>query len=87
MIIDGHRQNLFGPFLTDDILVQSLLDLPRLRELPDVGTAGLFQFGFFRDDVVAEFDAFVADVNRRPCYQLADLFLTLSAKGAGQRIL
>jgi len=43
----------------------------------------VFAFIFFGDDVIAQLDALVADVNRRPCNKLADLTLRLSAEAAG----
>jgi hypothetical protein len=36
----------------------------------------------FADDIHAQLDAFIADENRRPGDQLADLMLALSAEGA-----
>jgi len=38
------------------------------------------------DDVNADLDAFIADENRRPCDQLADVFLRLRAKRASEDV-
>jgi hypothetical protein len=46
------------------------------------GLAALVALALLRDDVVAELDALVADVDRRPGDELAHLSLTLSAERA-----
>ena len=61
VVVHGHRQDLLGALLADDVLVEDFLDLLRL------GDGGhpvllLFLFDFLGDDVVAEADALVADV-------------------------
>src|SRR6476469_3792746 len=59
-----------------------VLDLRRLAEL---GGDLLFRFfPILGDDVVTEIDAFIADIDRRPCDQLADLITALSAERAAQ---
>jgi hypothetical protein len=80
VVVDGDRQYFFRALLADDVLVEDSLDLVRLREL----FAGLFRFllELLANDVVAEFDALVADEDRRPRDQLANLVLALAAEGA-----
>ena len=84
VVVDRDRQNLFGAFLADDVVVQDFLDFDRLRQL----VAGPFGpvLEFFADDVVAELDALVADEHGGPGDELADLVLTLAAKGAIQKL-
>ena len=70
MVVDRDGENFLGPFLSDDVLVEVMLDV-----------GGFLKFGrdfflcFFpilRDDVVAQIDTFVADVHRRSGNQFAD---------------
>ena len=78
MVVDRNRQNLFGPFLTDNILVENVLDLMRLGKL----VPSLFRMllEFLADYVVAELDTLVADENRGARNQLAYFVLALAAK-------
>jgi hypothetical protein len=86
MVIHRHRQDLFSPFLADDVLVKYILYFMRLGKLLDIGPHGLFQLGFFGYDVVAQFDTFVTYVNRGAGYELFHFILTLSTKGTDQVI-
>src|SRR6266403_627989 len=63
MVVDGDRQNSLGPLLTDDVFVQDFLDFLRLRKLVARTLSALLEL--FPDDVVAQFDALVADEYRR----------------------
>src|SRR5207244_294001 len=45
---------------------------------------GFVLLDLFSDDVVAEPDAFVADVDRGPCDEFFDFFLRFAAEGAAQ---
>ncbi len=78
MVVHGDRQDLLGPVLADDVLVEDRVDLLRLRQLVAAGLAGVFEF--FTNDVVTQFDAFVADENRGARNQLAYFVLALAAK-------
>jgi hypothetical protein len=66
--------------LTDYILIEDRLDFLGLRKPVMPSLVGVLQF--FPDDVVTEFDAFVADKDRRPGNQLPNLVLALAAKRA-----
>src|SRR5690606_11378271 len=74
-----------GVLLPDDVIVEHALDLLR------AGNAflGLDQRGFvlLADNVHAEFDAFIADEDRRPRDELAHLVLALSAERAVESVL
>ena len=81
VVIDGHGQDLLGPFLADDVFVDLLLDGGRLRDgQPDV--SGFVFFVLLGDDVVAQFDALIADVNPGAGDELLHLALALAAEGA-----
>ena len=82
VVVDGHRQAAFGLLLTDHVLVQDVVDLPRLGEILDVeaGRSGELLI----DDLVAEVDALVADIHAGSSDQLLDLPLGLAAEAAKQ---
>jgi hypothetical protein len=80
VVVDGDGQHLLGVLLADDVLVEELADLggPRQRLAFRLGLAP----GVLGDDVVAQRDALVADVGRRPGDELLDLALGLAAERA-----
>ncbi len=84
VVVDGHRQDLLGVLLPDDVVVQELVDLLGLGQLLEAELGGVGQF--LGDDVVAELDALVADVDTRPGDQLLDLLLRLAAEAALHQI-
>jgi hypothetical protein len=85
VIVDGDREHLLGVALPDHVVVEHLADFLRSRD----AVARLHQRGLvlLADNVHAQLDAFIADENRGPRDQLADLMLTLAAEGAIQRVL
>src|SRR5690606_38445033 len=85
LVVVVHRdgQDLLGALLADDVLVENLLDGLRLGDvLPAVGL--LLLLDLLGDDVVAQPDALIADVDRRPRDELLHLLLRLAAEGAGE---
>jgi hypothetical protein len=68
VVVDRDGELLLRLLLADDVLVEELLDLARLRQLR-LGL-GLVEDPVLRDDVEADVDALVADVDRRPRDQL-----------------
>ena len=68
--------------LADHVVVEEGLDLGGSGQR-DLGLA-LFPVVLLGDDVVAELDALVADVDRRPGDELPDLALGLAAERAGE---
>ena len=84
VVVDRHRQRALGLLLADDVLVEDVVDLPRLGEVLQVerGRSG----ELLVDDLVAEIDALVADVDARARDQLLDLPLGLAAEAA-QKLL
>ena len=63
VVVDGHRERALGGLLADHVLVEHLVDLPRLGQVLDVeGRRGR---ELLVDDLVAEIDALVADVDAR----------------------
>src|SRR5690606_9283678 len=82
VVVDRDGELLLGLLLTDDVLVEILLDLDRHRQR----RAGARSFGpvVVGDDVVADLDALVADEHGRARNQLADVVLILVAERAAQ---
>ena len=80
VVVDRYGQRALGLVLADDVLVQHAVDLARLGEVLDVerGRSG----ELLVDDLVAEIDALVADVDARPRDELLDLPLGLPAEAA-----
>src|SRR5712692_3610874 len=87
MVVNGHRQFLLRLFLADHVAVQKCLDLRRTRQ-PLARWAGLFALLIFQN-LLANGDAFVADVRPRKLRRRADQFfhllLRLMAERAAQR--
>src|SRR5207302_8732708 len=83
VVVDGHGQDLLGPLLADHVLVERGLDLGRLGEAADLPR--LLLFPLLGDDVIAELDALVADVDGGTGDELADVVLALAAERALER--
>src|SRR5207237_9035055 len=77
-----HREDLLGAVLPDHVVVEEGLDLHRGGQRH--GRAVLLALALLGDDVVAELDALVADVDGGAGDQLADLALPLPAEGAAE---
>ena len=66
--------------LADDVVVEEVEDLPGLGQLVEADLGRLGQL--LVDDVVAEVDALVADVDAGAGDELLDLLLRLAAEAA-----
>ena len=87
VVVDRDRQDLLGPFLADDVLVERVLDLVRVRELAAGGLGARRLEELLLDDLLAQVDALVADVDALARDELADLLLALPAEGTAIRDL
>src|SRR2546430_1225504 len=83
VVVDRDGEDFLRPLLADHVLVEDILDLRGLGKRAEL--AALLLFPLLGDDVVAELDALVADVDRRARDQFADVVLALPAEGALQR--
>ncbi|GAA3103413.1 hypothetical protein GCM10020001_020820 [Nonomuraea salmonea] len=71
VVVHRHRESLLRLVLTDDVGVEELVDLPRLGQVVPLELGGLGQL--LLDDLVAEIDALIADVD---AWTGNELFLT-----------
>ena len=81
MVVDRDREDLLGVFLADDVLIENAVDFGGNGELVAIAALRALR-DLLADDVVAEFDALVADEHGRPRNELAHLVLALAAEGA-----
>jgi hypothetical protein len=79
-----HRERLLRLVLTDDVGVEKLVDLSRLGQVVPLEFGGLGEL--LLDDLVAEIDALIADVDAWTGNELFDLLLTLPAERALQQV-
>src|SRR5215203_1505503 len=77
---DCDRESALGGLLSDHVLVEDGVDLPRLGQALELERGGRREL--LVDDLVAEIDALVADVDAWPGDQLLDLSLGLPAEAA-----
>src|SRR5206468_10247674 len=84
MVVDRNGQGLLRVLLADHVGVEELEDLPRLRQLLEPDLSALAEL--LLDDLVAEVDALVADVDPWPRDELLDLLLALPAERALQQV-
>jgi hypothetical protein len=84
VVVDRHREDPLGVVLPDDVVVQEVEDLDGLGQLVEAQLTGFGEL--LLDDLVAEVDALVADVDPRACDETLDLLLRLAAEGALQQL-
>src|SRR4029453_13323702 len=80
VIVNRNRQDLFCPLLADYVLVKDSLDFGWLGNIRRRALI-LVVVNFLGDNIITQVDAFVAKINCRTRYQLANLVLALAAKG------
>jgi len=80
VVVDRDGEGALGLLLPDDVVIEDLVDLKGLGEVLqlEAGRSG----ELLVDDLVAEIDALVADVDTRTGDQLFDLSLGLAAEAA-----
>ena len=86
MVVDGHRQDLLGPVLTDHMHIQQLPDLLWLRNTEVERSLPRVLAEFFIQDPLANRDAAIADVDSGPGDQFTDLGMTLSTETAHREV-
>ncbi len=84
VVVHGHCERPLGGFLPDHVFLQEIKDLAGLGQFE---TAQIGDFReFFFNDLVAEFNALIADVDAGPGNKLPDLLLALPAERTLQQI-
>src|SRR5713101_7825082 len=85
MLIDGDGELLLRFVLTDHVFIEERLDLAGLgQRRTRRNRLSLLIVG---DDLVADVDALIADVNRRAGNELFDFVLRLTAEGTAQGVV
>src|SRR5450759_4069002 len=85
--VQDSREDLLRPLLADHVLVERVLDVARRRELLGRRLLARLLEELLLDDLLAQVDALVADVDALPGDELADLLLALAAERAAVRDL
>ena len=85
VVVDRDRERALRLLLRDDVVVQLGVDLLRARQVVEVERRGSREL--LVDDLVAEIDALVADVDAGPGDQLLDLPLRLAAEAAEELLV
>jgi hypothetical protein len=89
VVINGHREFLFGGFLSDDVLIQILLQLQWFGKL--VGSAVRLIVTIVFKDRIADRDAFIANISTRVVAwrrdELSNNVLAFVAKGTTERVV
>ena len=80
VVVDRHREGALGLFLPDDVVGEDRVDLLGLGQVLEIESRRRREL--LVDDLVAEIDALVADVDARAGYELLDLALALAAEAA-----
>ena len=78
VVVNGDSQRALSGVLTDYIALEEIAYFDRLRQLVEFDVIGVSEFLF--DDLVAQVNAFIADIDARARDELLDLFLTLPAE-------
>ena len=93
VVIDRHAQRDFGPLLADDVIVQHLADLCRLRQFAKIdraeassGVLTVKTVVLFADHAHTQAHAVVADIGAVSGNQPVHLLLLLAAEGAPDRL-
>ena len=84
VVVDGDGQGALGGVLADHVALEEIANLDGLGQLVELDVIGVSELLF--DDLVAQVDAFVADVHAGTRDELLDLLLALSAERALQQV-
>src|SRR5207247_84169 len=81
VVVDRHREGLLGPVLPDDVLAQGIVDLAGLGGVARRRRGLALPVQLLFNDLGAQFDALVADVDTGAGYELSHLLLRFAAEG------
>jgi hypothetical protein len=85
VVVDRYRERALGLLLADDVVVEDVVDLSRLRQVLEL--EGGWSGELLVDDLVAQIDALIADVDAGAGDQLLDLPLRLPAEAAEELLV
>jgi hypothetical protein len=85
VVVDGDGEGALGCLLADYVLLQDLVDLTRFGQVLEFDRGGSGEL--LVDDLVAEVDALVADIDAGAGDQLLDLALRLAAEAAKELLI
>jgi hypothetical protein len=85
VVVDRDRERALGGVLADDVIVEDVVDLGRLGKVLELERRRSGEL--LVDDLVAEIDALVADVDAGPGDQLLYLSLRLPAETAEELLV
>ena len=85
MIVDCYGEHFFRLVLADDVLVKYLFNLSGHRQFCCLTTLRSFR-NLLANDVVAQFDTFIANKDRRPRDQFPNFVLTFATERAVQQL-
>src|SRR5215470_3546709 len=84
MVVDGDGERPLGGVLADDVALEEFAYFDGLGQLVKLDVVGVGQFLF--DDLVAQVNAFIADIDAGARNELFNLLLTLAAERALQQV-
>jgi hypothetical protein len=85
VVVDRDGESALRGLLADHVLLEDVVDFPRFGQVLQLDRRGSGEL--LVDDLVAEVDALVADVDAGPRDQLFDLALRLAAEAAEELLV
>jgi hypothetical protein len=87
VVVDSHREGALGGLLANHVLLEDLVDLAWFRQILEFDTTAAGRGQLLIDDLVAEVDALIADIDAGASDQLFDLALGLAAEAAEELLV
>ena len=84
MVVNRDRESFLRFLLADDVIVEVSFDVDRTRNFQR-RFRDLFALALFRNDVIAELDTLVTDVNAGARDQFLNFVLALTAEAAAKK--
>ena len=78
MVVDRNGQRLLRLVLADHILIENVTNFLRFRNILESDFSVIAEF--LCDDLIAELDALITDIDTGPCHEFPHLLLRLAAE-------